>query len=295
MPPKKRTRSLAKHNEHSNEASADVFSARDDGLSIRRTRPRHDETQPPRGYELQPDGWPVQKPPKGARAPSEEDKAIGHALIHMIQWAIGEANEWKPGPNDKVMNDATRGRLLKAYEVLTGRSYFVAPDAMREERLQRSLGGLLRVREQARIYKRIRTHKGKLDAPRADGGLGGVLPTAPTPEGKPDTPDNLIVRELHRPVDRTGAEIVERLRIMGALHADLDRKVPLFDDDALGRLAKLIDELPENAINLGGPGGKGGGRTPFAWARTLVLALKDRNAARADFKKRRARKGKRAP
>ena len=244
-----------------------VDPSREDGLSIRKARARHDEAQPPRGYELQPDGWPVWKPPKGSRKPTPDDQALAHALIRAVRWAIGEMDDWKPGPDDVIMNDDARARLEAAYTAVTGHpwSHLMDLDHMRRHRIEQGLANLLRLREQARVYTRIRQHRGKPDAPRAAG------------------------------IAMSGLQIVERLTAMAALHVDLERTRPLFDELAAARLAKLIDELPEGSVNLGGTGGRSGGRTPEAWARSLVLALRDPNAARADYEKRWRRSRRRPP
>jgi hypothetical protein len=282
VPHGKSTHEQTESNDGEDEA-ATVAHASADGLSLRRQRPRHDEVQPPRGYELQPDGWPVWMPPKGSRKPTDQDKAIAHALIHRIKWTIGEADDWKPGPLDTIMNDDARARLEAAYKALTGRGYFERWDFERE-RIESCLASLLRLREQARVYRRIRCHKGKPDAPRADGGRF-VVPLPPPPEkrapGMRYHPGGVVDVP---PIATTGAEIVEGLRRVGVR----DNGVPL------DRLALLIDELPEGAVNLGGAGGAAGGRTPEQWARSLVLALTDPDVYRADCEKRARRSGRHA-
>lgn len=290
MPDEKTIHPEADGNESDDDAPGSP--SRDDGLSIRKARPRHDEVQPPRGYELQPDGWPVWTPPKGSRKPTEVDKAIAHALIDRIKVTIGEADNWKPGPDDMIMDDEARARLEQAYTIIAGRSYFEAPASMRERHLEDCLAALLRLREQAKFYKSIRIHKGQPDAPRADGSRRIVPPPPPPEERKEGWSYHPGVVVDVPPVAMTGAEIVEGLHKMCALHLDIERTRPLFDDGAAGRLAKLIDELPEGAVNLGGAGGRGGGRTPERWASTIVLALKDPHAAHADFVKRRRRSGR---
>jgi hypothetical protein len=227
-----------------------------------------------------------------------------------VQWALGEADDWEPGPDDTIMNDELRSHLEAAYKALAGHPWGHPdddPETRRRMDLERRLALLLRLREQAKVYRRIRSHRGRADAPRADGYRVVVPPPTPRESrelGKyylleaasraersrppPESPGP--GRRLHpggvvdvSPVAMSGAEIVQGLRTLP----------PLLHDEEFSALARLIDELPEDAVNLGGAGGPGGGRTPEQWARSLVLALKDPLSFRADCEKRRRRSGRR--
>ncbi len=257
---------------------------REDGLSVRRLRARHDEAQPPRGHELQHDCWPVWKPPAGSRKPTDDDIAIGHAVIAAVQWMIGESEHYKPGPKDTPMSDERRARLEVAYKTLEGHPWGYLRDRnnRRQWELTRNLAQLLRLREQARVYKRIRSHKGMLDAPRANGRRVGVPPPPPPEERRPGLSYHPGGDVDEPPIAMTGAEIVKQLRTLNAIQ--------LLDDSEAARLASSIDLLPDDAINLGGPGGPGGGRVPEAWARNLLLVLDSPKAALALAKKRAKRR-----
>jgi hypothetical protein len=229
---------------------------RDDGLSVRRARLRHDEGQAPRGHKLDTDGWPLWEPPKGSRKPTDDDRALAHAVSDIAFTSIGEGM-WKPGPNDVIMNDAARTCLARAYKALTGIAWGTAPPSNDAE-LACGLGQLLRLRELARVYVRVRGHRAKPNAPRAEG------------------------------VAMTGAEIVENLTRMGRGVRSTERPWGLVSEEEAAKLARLIDALPEGCVNLGGAGGPGGGRTPETVAHDVVLALRDPEALRARVEKRRA-------
>lgn len=207
---------------------------RDDGLSTRRARPRHDESKPPRGHTLHENGWPMPRP-KGARPSTDDDSA----LVNAVARAMNRIR------ND--INDEGRARLLRAYEALTGDSW----RGSNAHGLRDTLAVLLRLRAQAGVQKRVRDHWAKEDVSERDG------------------------------IARTGREIVQRLQEMMGVRLETTEA---------RRLANLIEELPRDAVTIGGPGGPGGGRTAEQCARSLVLALRKPAELRADLERRRRRR-----
>src|SRR5262249_1019671 len=156
---------------------------------------------------------PLWEPPKGSRQLSDDDRALAHAVSTVAREAIGEG-AWEPGPSDLIMNDDARRRLERAYTALTGIAWG-APAPSTDADLARSLGQLLRLREQARVYLRVRSHRGKPDAPRAED------------------------------VAMTGAEIVEKLTRMGRGLRSAERPWGLLSEEEAAKLAGVIDRWPD--------------------------------------------------
>jgi hypothetical protein len=120
-----------------------------------------------------------------------------------------------------------------------------------------ALALMLRQREQARIAQSIREHR------------RGKLATHPTVEGRIDPPT-------------TGAKIVSELQAMAAMRRERhgDAAPTWIDDPRLPIAIDTIgDEITGCTVNLGGPGGPGGGKTPETWAKVIVKNLSKARAA----------------
>ena len=122
---------------------------RDDGLSIHKHRPRHDEVRPPRGYKLRADGLPGL-----ARSPyievSDEDRRLLESVRVGIEMILGNAHPW---------TETARLGVRAAYEGLVGMPYTEDRELAAEHLLRGYLTLALTYREQARIQARVRKHR----------------------------------------------------------------------------------------------------------------------------------------
>jgi hypothetical protein len=125
----------------------------DDRLSVRRARPRHDETRVPRGHTRAGDDWPVAsaKRAPGAKEPTAEDRALLKETAWLLEVSLATG-----------ITDEVRTAVLAAYRALMGYAW--------GEECVAALGFMLRQREQARIAASIRTHRyGDGPAPLVEG------------------------------------------------------------------------------------------------------------------------------
>lgn len=121
---------------------------RDDGLSVRRHRPRHDEARAPRGHRLAPDDWPIRvlSPDPRAAEPTDEDRALWEDTIRAMNFALALG----------VTDDARRA-VRDAYRAIIGHDW--------EEQWTAMLGRLLRELAQGDVRDRIQQHRHGAEAP----------------------------------------------------------------------------------------------------------------------------------